>query len=117
MASQRKPVSLWPIILVGIGLILLAGAVVVFLNNPLGPSETVAPTQVSEQIPYPEIPRVSLKDAKAAYDMKTAVFVDVRGEPYYSQGHIPGALSISGAELTNRLSELDPNQWIIPYCT
>jgi rhodanese-related sulfurtransferase len=31
--------------------------------------------------------------------------------------HIPGSLSIPLAEIETRLSELDPNQWIITYCT
>jgi 3-mercaptopyruvate sulfurtransferase SseA len=117
MANRRKQLSLWPIILVGAGFILVAGAVVIFLNNPLQPSVFTVPTQVLNQIPFPEIPRVSLGDAKAAYDLKTAVFIDVRGEPYFSQGHIPGALSITSAELSSRMSELDPNSWVITYCT
>jgi 3-mercaptopyruvate sulfurtransferase SseA len=67
--------------------------------------------------PYYEVPRVSLEDAKAAFDNLEAVFVDVRGTAAFQAGHISSALSIPGTELTSRLSELDPKQWIITYCT
>lgn len=66
--------------------------------------------------PLPQIPRVSLEDAKAAYDNKDAIFVDVRDVEWYDAGHIHGALSIPVSELESRLDELDPDQWIITYC-
>lgn len=69
------------------------------------------------QIPESEIPRVRLEEAKAAFDTGAAVFVDVRSATSYEAAHIPGALSIPLADLEARLSELNPNQWIITYCT
>lgn len=66
---------------------------------------------------YPEIPRVSLEKAKAGFDTKSAVFVDVRGSASYAVSHIPGALDIPLEDIETRLNELDPDQWIIPYCT
>jgi len=68
-------------------------------------------------IPYPEIKRIGLKDAKAAFELKSAVFIDVRGDPYYSEGHIPGAISMTQDEMVSRMGELDKNAWIITYCT
>ena len=53
----------------------------------------------------------------AAYDLEQAVFIDTRGDPYFSQGHIPGAISMTEDEVLSRLSDLDPNAWIITYCT
>ena len=67
--------------------------------------------------PYLEIERVPLAEAKAAFDNGTAIFVDVRSSSAYADAHIPGALSIPNTELESRLSELDPKQWIITYCT
>ena len=64
-----------------------------------------------------EVVRLSLEDAKAAFDNGTAVFVDVRSQSSYAASHIPGALSIPLIELEPRVNELDPNQWIITYCT
>ena len=88
-------------------------------ENAVAPEPTLAiePTLANQRIPYPDIPRVSVGDAKAALDLGTAVFLDPRGEPYYSQGHIPGALAITEEELEARLDELDPDTWIITYCT
>jgi hypothetical protein len=71
----------------------------------------------SPAIPYPEIKRISLGDAKAAFELKSAVFIDVRGDPYYSEGHIPGAISMTQEEMATRMGELDKNAWIITYCT
>ena len=79
---------------------------------------TLAPPQIGEpQISETEVPRVSLEEAKAAFDAKTAVFLDVRSAGSYAAGHVPGALSIPLNEMEARLGELDPQQWIITYCT
>jgi len=79
-----------------------------------------APTSepVSPAVEAPrEIQRVTLEESKAAFDSGEAIFVDVRTASTYQVGHIPGALSIPLAELPTRIGELDPNQWIITYCT
>jgi 3-mercaptopyruvate sulfurtransferase SseA len=82
------------------------------------PAAVVSPAPSLEvQIPVSEIPRIPLKEAKAAFDAGAAVFVDVRSATSYEAAHIPGALSIPLADLEARLAELDPNQWIITYCT
>lgn len=65
----------------------------------------------------PPAPRVSLADAKAAYDAKSAVFVDVRPKASYDQGHIAGAVSLPLAEMDTGYTRLDPSRWIITYCT
>lgn len=83
---------------------------------PNQPTPTVAPI-LEAQIPESEIPRVSLEDAKAAFDTGSALFLDVRSKASYDAAHIPGALSIPLVELEERLAELDPNQWVITYCT
>jgi hypothetical protein len=116
MAKKTGP-SLLPIILVAAGLVLILGAAVFYLVNPLVASKSVPTDQTAAAIPYPDVPRVSLQDAKAAYDLKNAVFIDVRGEPYFSDEHIPGALSITYDELPTNLQALKNTDWIIPYCT
>jgi hypothetical protein len=78
------------------------------------PSPTL--TVIAEPNQPEAVERVDLADAKAALDAGTAVFVDVRSAAEYEQGHIPGALSIPGTELEDRLGELDPSAWIITYC-
>jgi hypothetical protein len=79
-------------------------------------SSSVTPV-ATPAIPYPEIKRISLADAKAAFELKSAIFIDVRGEPYYSDSHVPGALSMTYDELSSRMGELDKKAWIITYCT
>jgi hypothetical protein len=126
--------SLFPILMVGFGAVLMIGALLWFvivtrqsaaratvLSTPVVSSITPVAAAVtpvaSPAIPYSEIKRVGLADAKAAYDLKSAIFLDVRGEPYYSESHIPGALSATYGELPSRMSELDKKAWIITYCT
>jgi hypothetical protein len=66
---------------------------------------------------HPEIRRVTLEQAKTAFDTRSAVFVDVRGATFYADSHIPGALNLPLAALGTHLNELDPERWIITYCT
>jgi hypothetical protein len=122
---ERKSVklnrqSIFPLLMMAAGVLLILGAVAWYINlTPMsGFSESLSGASVSSQvIPYPKVKRISLADAKAAFDLGNAIFVDVRGEPYYSQGHIPGALSIDVDKLEEHLNELDPAAWIITYCT
>jgi Rhodanese-like domain len=115
--TKKIGTSLLPIILVAAGLVLILGAAVFYLAYPFKGSETVPTDQTAATVPYPNVARVSLKDAKAAYDLKNAVFIDVRGEPFYSEEHIPSALSITYDELPAHIQELKKTDWIIPYCT
>ena len=118
MARQKKTKqtidpSIW-VILIG-GLMLVVAVIVLFVQ-----SQQSTPTSATNQnanIPFPEVERVSVQDAKAAFDAGTAVFVDVRGDDLFNTGHIPGAISIAENEMGTRFSELDPNDWIITYCT
>ena len=45
-----------------------------------------------------------------------AVILDVRPEPEYTAGHLPGALHIPLEELAQRLAELPPDREIVAYC-
>ena len=100
-----------------IGGALIVFAVIVLLLNPPSQTTILPDTSAPTESVYPEIARVSLPDAKAAFGAKTAVFIDARPKASYDAGHIPGALSIPADELQNRLGELKKNDWIITYCT
>ena len=136
MRTDRN--SIFPIVIIVFGAVLMIGALLWFvivirqsaarttvLPTPVVSSVTpVAPTAASPvtpvaspAIPYPEIKRISLADAKAAFELKSAIFIDVRGEPYYSESHVPGAISMTYDELSSRMGELDKKAWIITYCT
>lgn len=117
MGNNSTNKKIVPLLLVGLGTLMLLGAIIVFVNNE-NPSPTKdIPTQSSLNIPYPDVMRVSLTDAKAAFDRGIVKFVDTRGEPYFSQGHIPGALSIPEDEVMIHLDQLSQDDWIITYCT
>jgi len=111
--NQKIDPAIWVII---IGGLLLIVAVIILLIQAQPAPLAVAPTQTSF-IPYADVDRVSIQDAKAAYDAGAAVFVDVRGDDLYNVGHITGALSIDGDQMESRFNELNPNDWIITYCT
>jgi 3-mercaptopyruvate sulfurtransferase SseA len=108
--------SFLPLLLVAGGLIILIGAVVGILVIS-GGDDSQRETIPNQNIPYPEVARVELTNAKAAFDTGKAVFVDVRDQAYFENGHIPGAQSIPLDQLEQRLNELNPNDWIILYCT
>ena len=88
------------------------------------PTATAFPTKViasptAEQgiIAIEDVQRTSLQDAKTAYENKQAIFLDVRTSESYARNHVPGAISIPEAQIIERMKELDPNQWIITYCS
>ncbi len=115
MAQNRK--SILPIALIIFGGLLFLGTAAWYIyTNASQPDLTLVPTAIVEST-YPEIPRISVQDAKAAYDIGNAVFVDVRDPETYAQSHIVGAISIPLQDLPNRIKELDPQAWIITYCT
>jgi Rhodanese-like domain len=108
LTENRK--NLMPLVFVGGGiLLLLAGLTWVLLNRQVVPATTPTPASVEQVV------RISLDDAKAAFDAGTAVFVDVRASSSYDVSHITGALSIPLNDLPTRVGELDPALWIIPY--
>lgn len=119
MAKKRQNSALPQFLMIAGGALLIIAVViwrVIALNqSPTPPVPAENPTQAS--IPYPEAARISLTNAKAAFEAGTAVFVDVRDTDSYTARHIPGALHIPLADLPSRLIELDPSAQIITYCT
>ncbi len=86
------------------------------------------PAQIQPILPQPQtnlplteagVPRISVEEAKAAFDSGEAVIVDVRNVEAYAEGHVAGALSIPLADIEFNPSgvALDKTQWIITYCT
>lgn len=126
--SQRSPVpGLSPVTLAFAGLAVLVLAIGLVVLDP-GESEpevsssnpsnnAISDVHDDEGIPYPEVPRISLGDAKAQYDANTAIFVDVRSPDEYAAARIPGAISLPLAELQADYQELPTDALIFLYCT
>lgn len=106
--------AMFPIILVAAGILLILGAVGWYIYLGSGNSQSSVSSEATEDN-YPQVKRVSLENAKAAYELGSAVFIDIRTAEEYSESHIPGALSMPLAELPERISELDHQAWIITY--
>ena len=62
-----------------------------------------------------EVPRVTVEEAKKAFDEKKVVLVDSRAAEYYKQEHIKGAINIPiGSE---DFTSVPKGKRIIVYCT
>ena len=116
MATHRANRSLGPVVLIAAGVVLMIGVAIWALVPGLTGNDAAAPAAVSN-LPYPDVPRISLADAHAAWVTGNAVFVDVRGDSFYETAHIPGALSIPEENLPELQDQLSKDDWIITYCT
>ena len=114
--SRAQNRSIVPFILIAIGVLFLAGAVisVLLISSPEGGSNIDGSDSAGNDL---QVARVDLSQAKAAFDDGSAVFVDVRDKAYFDSGHIPGAKSIPLSEIEERHGELNREDWIILYCT
>lgn len=86
------------------------------------PTETLGAVSTQPQANLPqtdaEVHRVSIDEAKAAFDRGEAIIVDVRGAEAYARQHITGALEVSLSAIQNNATvPLDKDKWIITYCT
>lgn len=120
MANRKSQNNLAPLILMIGGSLIILAVVIWQTIEVLTPMETSAEpvnSPSNSYIPYPDVERISLTDAKTAFDNGSALFIDVRDTEYYDARHIRGALNIPYSELETRMKELDPNQLIITYCT
>jgi cytoskeletal protein RodZ len=114
------------IIIIFLVVIVVVGVVWVFrqqINQGMIPTEktstqnSIAFPAVTRSISIEDVQRTSLEDAKTGFDNKEVLFVDVRSGPSYAVSHIPGAISIPEDQIIDRMNELDPNRWIITYCS
>jgi len=114
-------------IIVGIAVVaIIVGAIVTLEKRQ--PEVGAAPGTISvpiitaqplptTDIPFPKVPRISLKESKVKLDKGQAVLIDVRSKESYDQAHAGGALSIPEEQIDARLSELPRDKLLILYCT
>ena len=90
------------------------------MNTPQ-PTLTLQPAIPTVSVPLTEneVPRVTVEDAKAAFDSGSAIIVDVRSVQAFEASHIPGAINIQLGVFETNPTELDhaKDHWIITYCT
>ncbi len=74
-------------------------------------------TDTGEITHQDDVPRVTVDEAYLAFQDGKAVIVDTRSAAQFQTQHIPGAINIPLDLIDARKAELDPNAWIITYCT
>ena len=121
---KARRINIWSILLAAVLLGACASPATPAATAPPPPASTATalpaaatPTARTPEGTYPEIPRVSLEEAKAALDAGTALFIDVRAAQFYEVSHVKGAINIYFGDIEKHLGELDKAQWIITYCT
>ncbi len=113
--AKRKQSNSIPLLMILAGTVLMISFLIwQVVINTQNLANTATPVG---EIPTDRISRVTLEQAKTAFDTKAAVFVDVRSSGAFLNQHITGSLNIPLNELPNRLGELGKQDWIIPYCT
>jgi 3-mercaptopyruvate sulfurtransferase SseA len=82
-------------------------------------SKPAAPAAPAEHAHSEEddAPRISLADAKKAFDAGQAVIIDVRDEMAYKAEHIKGSLNIPTAQLDAKANTIPKGKKIIAYCS
>ena len=109
-------------IVVGIVLVVVILGIVFSLGSwRSSPADSAAnPTALplsTRPIPYPEVPRISVQQAREQLAQGEILMVDVRSRASYDSQHIEGALSLPEDEIESRLDELDRERTIVLYCT
>lgn len=79
-------------------------------------STVAAFSQTTKYKDSTEVPRITLDDAKKAYDDKSAIVVDARPIEAYKDGHVKGAINIPLGSTTD-FSSLPKGKTIIVYCS
>ena len=85
-------------------------------TNP-APTANSANSAPKAADPLADAPRITLADAKKAFDEGNVVFVDTRAETTYKAEHIKGAINIPAEAFQTRYAEVPKDKKIITYCS
>jgi rhodanese-related sulfurtransferase len=107
---MRKP------ILLTLVLVLIAAFAQAQMKPQPRPQKSPIVVSGAQQAQAGSFPRISQANAYKLYKEGKAVFVDVRSNSQFSQGHIKGALSIPGSQMLGRFNEVQPGKTVITYC-
>lgn len=75
------------------------------------------PSPAKNIIPFPSAKRISLADAKAAYDAGTAIFIDTHSEASFENEHITGAINVPTLKVGEKFDSIPKGKKIIAYCS
>ncbi len=104
-----------------IALLLFATLACKALSQQAEATPTAISIDTEAQIPLTEadVPRINVKEAKAAMDAGQAILIDVRSVDAYAESHAQGAISIPLEKFEFNIANLSlkKSQWIITYCT
>ena len=64
-----------------------------------------------------DAPRISLAEAKKAFDDRSATFIDTHIKATYDAGHIPGAMNVTVQNLEAKFNTIPKGKKIIAYCS
>lgn len=64
-----------------------------------------------------EVPRISMEDAKKAFDAGSATFVDARSLDIYKEEHIKGAIDVPFGAPEKQVDSIPKGKTIIVYCS
>jgi len=114
MAKQRKrrqtgsglPTPVWVGLLAGL---VLVAAGLIYLTAQQGTNPT------SSNLPYPDVPRVSVAEAYDQQQAGSGIIIDVRDAQYYEEEHAAGALSLPEADILAQLNQLPTDKTLIFY--
>jgi 3-mercaptopyruvate sulfurtransferase SseA len=85
-------------------------------NTTVKPQASPAATAAAQPVQQ-EAKRISLDEAKAAFDAGKAFFIDTRDADAYNSEHIKGAVNITADQVQNRYKQLPTDKQIIAYCS
>jgi hypothetical protein len=120
--SKRKTSIFLPIVVLTLAT-LACNALLPLPAEESVPTQIIEPAVTQPQLSIPQsengVHRVTVDEAKAAFDSGAAIIVDVRSQEAYETSHVAGAVFIPlGAFETDIASvDLPKDEWIITYCT
>ena len=79
------------------------------------PPASPAPSETP--VPPDDAPRITLEEAKKAFDEGKAFIIDARAEEAYKAEHIKGAVNIRHDNLDAMLKQIPRDKTIIVYCS
>ena len=111
-----------PIIALSVVVLSMLACNALFSSPPVSEAKPLSPLELptsSAPLTEANLRRVTVQDAKTAFDNETAIFVDVRSAQAFTASHIPGAINIQLGEFETNPTELGlpKDHWIITYCT